>query len=674
MTLTKTFRRSGLVFLAGVVLLLAGAAGAPGGFWTPAGTVLCIFAGPVFLVSALRHLMRGLLWRVGSRLLVSYLLLVVPFACLFGVVYAGVWLVAAEVGGKRLEFALEKLTDSLGRTARTLAEELPAAATSAERTALFEKTISTFGAAGDMGYSWRKAGGKEETFRTPDGASLLPRSWIRKGSVLYLVRDAHGTFFAAIENGREGTLVLTLRAGPALRAALERELGMELDIRRPRPVTTQEGPAPKGRTTLSLGRERFDLEKTEEAAAVSAAPPAGSGPIQGRWVLYPVSVAVDYVDWATGEPLPEERSLFILQTSVAVEATELFGDIRIGSRAARSADVALAVMKSLGISAAGVFLLATLLAAILALRISRATRRLSQGVAEIEKGNFSHRVVLRGNDQLSRLVGGFNEMASHLEASVHERAEKTALERELALARDLQRRLLPPADFSYPGVEIAIDFHPAAAIGGDFYDLVASDPPGVLTVVLADVSGHGLPTGIVMASARASLRALVQAGASGADLLTRLDTEIARTTETRTFVTMAILTFSFAAKRVAYTNAGHLYPYRVTPAGVVSPLVNPARPLGLGLPAVFRSVEAPLEAGDLWALLSDGIVEATRSGTDEEFGFPRLESVLAGASGGTAVAARDRILAAWREFTGSDEPADDRTLIVLRIGSAAPHA
>ncbi|HQR45303.1 MAG TPA: SpoIIE family protein phosphatase, partial [Thermoanaerobaculia bacterium] len=76
---------------------------------------------------------------------------------------------------------------------------------------------------------------------------------------------------------------------------------------------------------------------------------------------------------------------------------------------------------------------------------------------------------------------------------------------------------------------------------------------------------------------------------------------------------------------------------------------------------------------DLWVLLSDGIVEATRPGSDDEFGFTRLESVLAGAAGGTAVAARDRVLAAWREFTGGDEPVDDRTLIVLRVGSAPAH-
>ncbi|MCM3878449.1 MAG: hypothetical protein NEA02_18770, partial [Thermoanaerobaculia bacterium] len=106
MTFTKTFRRSGLATLAGALLAAAGSQFA-GGPLTPLGGLVLCLALPVFLVSAFRHLMRGLLWRVGSRLLVSYLLLVAPLLFLAVVVYAGVWLVAAQVAGKRLELALE---------------------------------------------------------------------------------------------------------------------------------------------------------------------------------------------------------------------------------------------------------------------------------------------------------------------------------------------------------------------------------------------------------------------------------------------------------------------------------------------------------------------------------------------------------------------------------------
>ena len=669
MAFTKTFRRSGLATVAGALLAAAGSR-FPGGPLTPIGALVLCLALPVFLVSAFRHLLRGLLWRVGSRLFVSYLLLVAPLAFLAAVVYAGVWLVAAQVAGQRLERALEARRETLQKTARLLADRFEETASPSERQKAFRTLAAPVAAFGDAGYDFLPEGGREESFGTPDGISLLPRPWLPAVPTLLIGHDGQRDFFAAIERRKGRTLVLTLRTGPSFRAALERDLGMEIDVRRARPASeTAPGRTPKA--TLSLGKERFELERIEGGGGTplpSAVSAAGSGPIFGRWILYPVSLTVDHVDWTTGRPLPDERVLFLLHSSVAEEAAHLFGEIRVGKSATRSADVALAVMKSLGIAAAVVFVLATTIAAVLALRISRATRRLTQGVAEVEKGNFAHRVVLKGNDQLSRLVAGFNEMTAHLEASVAERAGKAALERELAVARDLQRRLLPPADFACAGFEIAVDFRPAAAIGGDFYDLVA-ESPGTLTVVLADVSGHGLPTGLVMASAKASLTALVRSGRKGAELLTELDAEIRRTTESRTFVTMAYLRFLVGEGRVEYTNAGHLYPYRVAPDGRVTSLPNPARPLGLDLPGTFTTVTAPIEAGDVWVLMSDGIVEATRSGSDDEFGFARVEKALTAAKGLRAAAVRDLLLAEWRAFTGGDEPVDDRTLVVLRTGT-----
>ena len=202
-------------------------------------------------------------------------------------------------------------------------------------------------------------------------------------------------------------------------------------------------------------------------------------------------------------------------------------------------------------------------------------------------------------------------MVERLSTSVAARAEKEALEHELSVARDLQRRLLPPADFACPGVGIAVDFAPAAAIGGDFYDLSYSER--VLTVSVADVSGHGLPTGLVMAAAKASLGMLARTGAGGVRLMELLHEEIVRTTEPRTFVTLAHLVFDLAKGTVAFTNAGHPYPYRVGRDGTVEALTNPARPLGLVLSGGWHTVTAPLVPGDCWVLFSDGLVEATRA-------------------------------------------------------------
>ncbi|HQR45039.1 MAG TPA: hypothetical protein PK598_03350, partial [Thermoanaerobaculia bacterium] len=160
MALTKTFRRSGLSVLAGIVLLSAGAAGLPGGFWTPLGTAILVLAGPVFAASAFRHLLRGLLWRVGSRLVVSYLLLFLPILFLAVVAYAGVWLVAAQVAGQRAERALEARRETLQKTARQLADRFEETPTAAARRAAFDELAGPVRAFGDAGYDYVPAGGR----------------------------------------------------------------------------------------------------------------------------------------------------------------------------------------------------------------------------------------------------------------------------------------------------------------------------------------------------------------------------------------------------------------------------------------------------------------------------------------------------------------------------------
>lgn len=186
-------------------------------------------------------------------------------------------------------------------------------------------------------------------------------------------------------------------------------------------------------------------------------------------------------------------------------------------------------------------------------------------------------------------------------------------------------------------------------------------------MVIADVSGHGLPAGIVMASALASLTALSRGGTDTPTLLGLLDDEVRRTTERRAFVTLAHVRFDLASRRAGFTNAGHLYPYRVAPDGAVSWVENPARPLGVGRPVERVTASVPLVDGEVWVLLSDGVVEAMSSDRSEDFGFDRLEAALAACGGKSAREVLDAVLAAWREHTGGDEPVDDRTVVVVKV-------
>ena len=631
MRLTRTFKVSGLLTAAGILIVsLARDGSGPADF----GVVLIVFAGSVFSVSAIRALLRGLLWRVGSRLVVSYLLLLSAFVFAAVFVYAGLLVVAGQLGTRRVEAALARRHNELLSRARDLA-------------------LRGEGASKDV----------------------APRAWMKERGV-FLVKQGSVIWAVAVVPRPEGPFLLTERLDSSLRRQLERDTGNV--IRYLGAVKVREAlPPGKGGVSISLDRgggskktvsvsEEADSGGEGETGGETAAPPAGSGPWRGRWSAFPLFLKEPVHDAETGAPLDRQPVLFLVRTSLAKESAELFRDVTVaGTEQVALSRVVLAVLGGLGIATLVVFLLASLLAGLLVYRIARATRRLSVGFGEIEKGNFAHRAALKGHDQLAALVGSFNHMAERLSASVSARAEKEALERELEVARDLQRRLLPPAGFTFPGVSIAVDFRPAAAIGGDFYDL--SGDARTLTVVVADVSGHGLPTGIVMAAAKASLSALAKTGASGARLMELLDVEVVRATDPRTFVTLAHLAFDFGTATVSFTNAGHPYPYRVRPDGTVEALVNAARPLGVALPPGWRTVTAPLSPGDFWVIYSDGLVEAATEEGGEPWGFVRLEQCLREGAGGTAAALRDRILASQRAHTGHDELDDDRTLLVLRI-------
>jgi serine phosphatase RsbU (regulator of sigma subunit) len=672
MRLTRTFKASGLLTATGVLLVTL----APGNTgWTTFGVCLLCFSGPVFCVSAARVLLRGLLWRVGSRLAVSYFLLLSAFGFAAFFLYAGLLVVAGQLGTRRVEAALQRRQAALAGLARDLAPRLEATRDAGGRARAFVEVVSSSPLSTEIGMLWQPRAGPVESAGTPASQGLAPRPWMTsRGSKV--AKWGSDVFAAAVEPHEAGVLVLTLRLGSVLRRDLEKETGNVIRILGALKMKEEPVETPKGgvRITLDTGekggkKSLSDAPDSGGEKAVSgetAAPPAGSGPWSGRWTAFPLFLSDPVVDWETGNALEGRPVLVLVRTSLERESRALFGDLRVGgSERLEMGRVVLAVMGALGIATLVVFAGASLLAGLLVSRIARATRRLSLGFGEIEKGNFAHRAALKGHDQLAALVGGFNHMAERLSASVAARAEKEALERELEVARDLQRRLLPPAGFTFPGVSIAIDFRPAAAIGGDFYDLAGD--ARALTVVVADVSGHGLPTGIVMAAAKASLSALARTGASGARLMELLDSEVARSTDPRTFVTLAHLVFDLAAGTASFTNAGHPYPYRVRPDGTVEALANAARPLGLALPPGWRTVTAPLSCGDLWVVYSDGLVEAAAEEGGEPWGFVRLERCLREGGRDTAAALRDRILAAQRVHTGHDETDDDRTLLVLRI-------
>jgi serine phosphatase RsbU (regulator of sigma subunit) len=296
--------------------------------------------------------------------------------------------------------------------------------------------------------------------------------------------------------------------------------------------------------------------------------------------------------------------------------------------------------------------------------IARNVNRLTRATRAVARGDFSVRVESKSRDQIGDLTRSFDDMAASIERLLAETAHKERLESELAMARTVQHKLLPPPSASLPGLSIHASFEPVAALGGDYYDYLPLSGRRT-ALALGDVSGHGLATALLVAMAKAALSTLLEAGHERDELFSRLNELIHRSTDPRHFMTLAVLAYDPESRSGVLTNAGQLAPYLIS-AGTVEALSLPSFPLGLFPDRSFPSAPFVLASGDILVFHSDGLVEASNS-ADEPFGFERLEGVLRAHATEGAPALCRAILDAVREHTGAAPAEDDRTLLLATL-------
>lgn len=316
-----------------------------------------------------------------------------------------------------------------------------------------------------------------------------------------------------------------------------------------------------------------------------------------------------------------------------------------------------------------IYAAAAALAVFMIYGLSRAVNRLSRATEAVGRGDFSVRIPVRRRDQLGALQSNFNAMTEHLQELVATAAQKEALDKELALARQVQQDLLPAEVERREGIDIATHFEPSAAIGGDYYDVLPR-PGGGLAIVVADVAGHGLAAGLRMAMVKSALALLIEDEIAPERIFARLHRLLKSRPGERSFVTATLALFDPRDGQLELTNAGHPPTYLVRARGAVEEIELPGPPLG-SLPGTPGRAIVSLAPGDAAVWLSDGLIES-RSPAGELFGYERVRRCLAGPPL-TDYGLRDRLLAAVRAHTGGAPAEDDRTVVVLlyRGGAAA---
>ncbi|MGA0899710.1 MAG: PP2C family protein-serine/threonine phosphatase [Luteolibacter sp.] len=254
-------------------------------------------------------------------------------------------------------------------------------------------------------------------------------------------------------------------------------------------------------------------------------------------------------------------------------------------------------------------------------------------------------------------------------AQVHRDAqEKRQMDTELRNAREVQRVLLPQEEPVITGYRICGVNVPARVISGDYYDYIdlGDNRHGI---VIADVSGKGVPAGLLMAMCRSSLRSVAQGLSSPAEILSAVNRQLFPDIREDMFISMAFYLIDEQSGRVVMARAGHdpaLW-YR-NEAKQVEQLRTPGMALGVDEGDVFERVikdhEIQLESGDCLLLHTDGVREALNE-KEEEFGMERMsksfrESAMLGAQ-----AVLDRIQEELGQFTGEDRQMDDITLVAI---------
>jgi hypothetical protein len=245
-------------------------------------------------------------------------------------------------------------------------------------------------------------------------------------------------------------------------------------------------------------------------------------------------------------------------------------------------------------------------------------------------------------------------------------AERERQRVELETARRIQSSILPDLPPRLAGVDIAHAYLPASEVGGDFYDVLALED-GRLAMAVGDVAGHGVSSGLIMSMAKSALAVQVTFNPDVEAVFNTLNRTVYQTARKRLLATLCYAVLDPRRLELVYASAGHLFPYRITAGGRVESLESIAYPLGVRGELNVEARTSKLSPGDTLFLFSDGLVEARREGSEELFGFDRLEQSLARHAGRGPEGLRDGVLGDVARFTGDAPREDDQTIVVLRL-------
>jgi serine phosphatase RsbU (regulator of sigma subunit) len=628
-----TRRWPGRILLA--ALLLAGLAGlgvpVPALLLAASHAVLWLFgiyAGLRFLLFASRRL----LWRIRTKLILSYLFIaVVPvvlltaFFLLAGLLFSGLvasHLVSSEIGRE---------AEALRAAARAAVEAPPGA----EATAVEAHLAPIRDAYPDAAYAVVRDG--RVLASAGGGPRALPSWWVGPGfEGLVRVSDRDRVRGAWSSGG--SFAVVDVPLDTRLFGELERRYGIRL--------LSAGGRVEKrgGGLTIEIDGDAKELE----------------GPVE-RISGTPFIATPERTDWETGKREPEPVIYQFDPYQLLLRLSP--GTLNMGDTLVKALTVVGVVFL---VMYAGAFALGLLLAR----SVTRSVHALSLATRRVLEGDFTYRIKVRSRDQLGELAESFNMMGRGIQDLLREQSEKERLEEELRIARQIQMSLLPQSTAGVRGLRIAALCLPAEEVGGDYYDLLPLGDTR-MGVLVADVSGKGTSAALYMAELKGLVLSLSAIYDSPAKLLIEANRILTANMDSRSFITMTYAVVDVEARTMRYARAGHS-PILHFQAATGRTRVLAPQGLGLGMDPgprfreILEEAETPLPGGDVFLFFTDGLSEAM-SPQAELFGEGRLRAVLESSEQLGTEEIKERILSEIRDFVGDAAQHDDMTLVLLKV-------
>jgi sigma-B regulation protein RsbU (phosphoserine phosphatase) len=625
--------------------------GSLGGWVTFLSAVVIAF----LLVLIVRRISGGLLWRLRNRLIVTYIFIgVIPFILLVALFLGALYLLAGQ-------FATFVATSRLD----SVAAELRATADTLERNA-----------ADDV-----MSGRAPANFFMPAGTNAHISIWI-DGALLW--------------NAPSDQSPVQLPKGVASGfAGLARE-NDKVFVR-----ALSQGSTSKGRISVIVSRP-FDQRVLSTVAPDLGEINIGELDQTGR-LIPPVYYA--------GSISPARRLLDIqIPFGTRLETTGWFdgkpaNDIGMGggARLSKLYDHLFSALGQVG-AAMEVFLL--IIAIVLGVFEfvagyvgAQLTRTVTGSVAElyrattfVNRGDFSHRIPITSNDQLAALAGSFNLMTESIQKLILEQKEKQRMQNEISIAQEVQNQLFPKQVAQLTNLEVHGFCRPARSVSGDYYDFL---PVGSDRLILAvgDVSGKGISAALLMATIHSAVRAYaiegipifrqaeavvagemisakyesVMQGAevSPGTMLSLLNHQLYHSTPLEKYATLFLGMYDSDARRLIYSNAGHLPPLLLGEDGSCCRLERGGTVVGLFNEIPYDEDTVQLRSGDIFLAYSDGVTEPEND--FGEFGEERLISLVHENRDLPLARITEIVTSAVDDWIGAAEQPDDVTLVLARL-------